>query len=67
LIFFPLLSCGQIRGKPTVTGKEKPVIIEKECCLRLGAWESLARHEDFEILLKQKQESWRPAEIQAGG
>lgn len=57
LIFFPLLSCGPIIERPTVSGKEKPAIIEKECCLRLEVKESLARHEDFEALLKQNQET----------
>ena len=57
LIFFSLLSCGPIIERPTVVEKEKPVVIEKEGCSHLDVLEPLARHEDFETLLKQKQET----------
>jgi tetratricopeptide (TPR) repeat protein len=57
LIFFSLVSCVPIRERPIVPRKEKPVPCEKEGCLHLEVWESLARHEDFETLLKQTQEA----------
>ena len=57
LIFFYLSSCGTIMERLTVLEKEKPVVIEKEGCLHRDVLEPLARHEDFETLLKQKQET----------
>ena len=56
LIFFSLSSCGTIMERLTVLEKEKPVVTEKEGCLHRDVLEPLARHEDFETLLKQKQD-----------
>jgi len=57
LIFFSHLSCAPTMERAVVPGKSKPVIIEKEGCLHLDVLEPLARHEDFETLLKQKQDA----------
>jgi TolA-binding protein len=59
LTFFSLLSCAPIyleKERPIVLEEEKPVAAEKGNCTHLDVLESLARHEDFETLLKKYQD-----------
>jgi hypothetical protein len=61
LIFFSLLSCRPAIKKPVDRKIANPliierIIIEKANCLQLNVLESLARHDDFEALLKQTEE-----------
>ena len=64
LTFFSLLSCAAIKETPVCLEKEKPAVHEeakpkaaaKADCSHLAVLESIARHEDFETLLKRYQE-----------
>ena len=57
LIFFSLFSCSPIIERPSVVITAQPVIVEKECCVHTEVWESLAKLEDFETILKRTQDT----------